>query len=106
MPTISGWLLVYLVCCRLLEIVDSLLWTGSVVLLDVHVDETVWWLPVWLQGVVDAGSERPISISWTPPAGHEVNYTRVCCSGPSSAVSPMCLCACVCAHPVTHPSYL
>ena len=24
------------------------------------------------QGMVEAGNERPVSISWTPPAGHEV----------------------------------
>jgi len=24
------------------------------------------------QGTVEAGNERPINISWTPPAGHEV----------------------------------
>ena len=29
---------------------------------DVHV----------LQGTVEAGNERPVNITWTPPAGHEV----------------------------------
>ena len=34
---------------------------------------------VCVQGTVEAGNERPISISWTPPAGHEVRTTYMLC---------------------------
>ena len=29
------------------------------------------------QGSVEAGNERPISISWTPPSGHEVTTSAI-----------------------------
>jgi len=69
-----------------------------------------------MKGIVEAGSERPINISWTPPAGHEVTTCiHARCSGPARAISPVCLCVCVFPHlddhfstelPLTFPSEL